>query len=71
MDWLFYTYIDKIVNHHGWENIPAHAQTPPTTIVHYIQRQGVDVKSSPYLNPLYDLTQSNHRFSNNNYGKIR
>ena len=42
----------------------------PTTIVHYIQHQGVDVKPSPYLNPLYDFTQTNHEFTRNSYGKI-
>ena len=42
----------------------------PTTIVHYIQRQGGDVKTSPYINPLYNLTNSTHTFSHNNYGKI-
>ena len=39
----------------------------PTTIIHYFQRQGGDIKTSPYINPLYNLTQSTHKFSHNNY----
>ena len=38
-----------------------------TTMVHYIQRQGGDVKTSSYINPLYDLTNSTHKYSHNNY----
>ena len=36
--------------------------TNPTTMVHYIQQQGGDVKTLPYINPLYDLTNSTHKF---------
>ena len=38
-------------------------------MVHYIQQQGGDIKTSPYINPLYDLTNSTHEFSHNNYDR--
>ena len=38
-----------------------------TTTVHYIKRKGGDVKTSPYINSLYNLTNNTHKFSHNNY----
>ena len=61
----FYVHMDVLIGHRKPKFTDG-----PTKFVHYIQQQVVDVKTSPYLNQLYDLTQSKHKFSHNNYGKI-
>ena len=38
-----------------------------TTMVNYIQRQYGDINTSLYINPLYDLTNSTHKYPHNNY----
>ena len=58
----FYEHMDVLMGHRK-----PKFTNKQTTILHYIQRQGVDIKTSLYLNPLYDLTQNPHKFSCNKY----